>query len=113
MNNRAFITHNDAGDEPLDITHVQLQGTIQATPAQLTAVFGRPIRHRGSKVQFQWQLEFSDTTEVATIYSWNEPYIEPTTSDVIVWRIGGRDRGIVERVHAAFREGFGLNARAA
>lgn len=111
MTARTFITHNDVPGEPIDTSFCQLQGSIQATRLQLAVVFGPPLPGRDAKIQHEWHIVFHDTREVATIYSWKEPLIGD--DDVIAWRIGGQYRQVVERVHAAFRDGYELKAKAA
>jgi hypothetical protein len=113
MSREHFITHNDAGEEGIDTSWVQLQNTLQATVAQLTAAFGPPLKRSGrSKVHLEWQLQFLDSSEVATIYSWAEP-TEPKRDDLIVWRIGSKRSHTALRVHDEFRGAHGLSVRSA
>jgi hypothetical protein len=110
-----FQTHNDANIE----THgSSLMGYIQATRAQLEAVFGAPmdfdcgVPEDNDKVTTMWRLRFG--TQVATIYDWKR-YEDgaPKAHEVIAWHIGALDKQAELLVHDAFRERSGLRIRSA
>jgi hypothetical protein len=64
-----FTTHND---EPIDTNGTHLQGYIACNYNQLVDLFGAPVPEQinaGYKVDWEWNIEFSDGT-IATIYNW-------------------------------------------
>jgi hypothetical protein len=102
-----FHTHNQA---PINDHLTMLQGSIQATRAQLIAAFGECRQGPSSRVAHDWKIQFADGT-VATIYDWNsEPFPEDEPYN---WRIGGKAHRAVELVHQAFRKAHDLHARSA
>lgn len=105
-----FFTHNDA---TININLTSLQGYIQATRAQLEKTFGAPemVGVSGDRVTTHWSVKFADET-VATIYDWKRQE-QPAAEEHMSWHIGGMTIGANVKVHDAFREAHGLNARAA
>lgn len=96
-----FHTHA-AG--PIDVRGTFLQGTLQATRQQLVTAFGEPLNVARVTLN-DWHIQFEDGA-VATIYDWkNTPAGD---AEVYAWRIGGKSREDVERVHQIFREQLGL-----
>lgn len=97
-----FHTHNQA---VIDDHLTMLQGSIQATRAQLIKAFGEPLQGLSSRVLNDWKIQFDDGT-VAAIYDWKTdplPDDEPYS-----WRIRGKNHRAVELVHQAFRKAHGL-----
>ena len=88
-----FTTHNDA---PIDTNGTHLQGYIACNYNQLVDLFGEPIPEQielGHKVDWEWNIKFSDGT-VATIYNWkNGPNYcgEAGLHETLVsqWHVGG------------------------
>ena len=111
--NRSFVTHATApADKPVLIHMSMLQGTIQASIAQLEQAFGEPLRFLeggGAQTSREWHIRFDDDT-VATIYDWQKTALGAAPEDVLVWRIGGMKREAAELVHQAFRVAMGLKA---
>ena len=97
-----FHTHNHA----IVNDHLtMLQGSIQATRAQLIRAFGEPLQGLSSRVLNDWKIQFDDGT-VATIYDWKtDPFPDDEPYN---WRIGGKTHRAVELVHQAFRKAHGL-----
>lgn len=96
-----FLTHA-AG--PIDVRGTFLQGTLQATRQQLVTAFGEPLLGLTRAVN-DWHIQFEDGA-VATIYDWKTAPVDD--AEVYAWRIGGKSREDVERVHQIFREQLGL-----
>lgn len=103
-----FRTHND--DPNIDMNGTALVGTIQATRAQITRVFGESLG-AGDKTFFNWIIQFENGV-IGTVYDWKSG-VEPGPNQLMTWHIGGHDRRAAELVHAAFREGLSLNVKAA
>ena len=97
-----YKTHND---EPINTDGTHLQGYIQCCYAELLVLFGRPDPSQlenGYKVDWEWQIEFSDGT-VATIYNWkNGPNYcgEAGLPAALIteWHVGGFDKTAVLNV---------------
>jgi hypothetical protein len=107
-----FRTHNQA-DVDTDGTSWTFS-TIQATRAELVKAFGEPMHLGGSRVQYEWAIQFEDGT-VATVYDWKKPEFEEDTP--MTWNIGThahvQSGHAVSLVHDAFRTAHGLCARSA
>ena len=105
-----FFTH---AEREININFTQLQGYIQGTRRELERAFGAPaiIGADGDRTTTHWAIEFADGT-VATIYDWKRG-TTPTTDEHVSWNIGGMGIAANIKVHNAFREAHGLNARAA
>lgn len=77
-----------------------LQGYLPSiSDADLTSVFGEPMRWRGDKVNVEWVLKFEDGT-IATIYDWKRG-APPPPGLPIEWNVGGHDRRALRHVTEA------------
>lgn len=106
-----FITHTDPDFGALiSINGVTLQGTIQASALQLSQTFGSPDVNNNvhGKITTDWAIAFDDGV-IVHIYDWGQPTV-PQPEEMITWRIGGKTRSDVERVHGLFRVANNLNA---
>lgn len=107
MSAKNFVNHHDA---EINLDDTCLQGSIQATTAQLTKAFGLPlVDGLESRTPLEWRLQFA-SGEVASIYLWKQPI--PADHDVVSFHIGGRHPEAVRLVHQAFRKSEGLRAAA-
>lgn len=97
-----FRTHNQV---QINDHLTMLQGTIQASLAQVIKAFGECRKGPSERVVHDWKIQFDDGT-VATIYDWNSDPISDATP--YNWRIGGKSHRAVELVHQAFRKAHGL-----
>ena len=58
----------------------------------LKKIFGPPIISRDVKVECEWVVEF-ENGDIATIYSWKEPYDE-----CYKWHVGGHKKRVIYAV---------------
>ena len=111
MSEITFITQADPDFGALIGAHeTSLQGTIQASALRLSQAFGSPDVNNNvhEKITTDWVIAFSDGV-IVHIYDWGQPTV-PELEEVITWRIGGKTRADVERVHELFRVANNLNA---
>ena len=80
----------------LDIDGTFLQGTIEATYAELVHAFGLPERWDDPKVSTEWDLLIDGT--VATIHDWKD---HAPAEQITTWSVGGHNRAALECVQAA------------
>lgn len=90
--------------------YTSLQGSIQASKAELVKTFGPAAISIEPKINDLWTIQFADGT-LAVIYDWKAA-VRPD-AESYNWRIGGHHPGAVSRVHEAYRAAHGLSARAA
>ena len=94
-----FSTHNE---KEINISGTSFVGYVNTTYSKLFEKFGEPIDGDGYKTDAEWEIEFSDG-KVATIYNWrigkNYNGSEGLDiDDITVWRIGGFDNSVAERI---------------
>ena len=70
--------------------NTSLQGYIFNSYDGLKKIFGAPIISRDEKVECEWVIEL-DNGDIATIYSWKEPYDECHK-----WHVGGHKNRVVD-----------------
>ena len=69
-----------------------LQGYTFNSYEGLKKIFGPPIISRDDKVECEWVIEL-DNGDIATIYSWKEPYDE-----CYKWHVGGHKKRVIYAV---------------
>lgn len=80
-----FVTHNQ--DPNIEIAGTAHTGSINATYAELCAVFGPPIKEtERPKVHAEWHVQFGDGV-VGTIYDWRSG---GAVESVKLWHVGGK-----------------------
>lgn len=102
-----FLTHLD-GVHTLPVDTF-LVGSIQATRAQMTKAFGKPLVRGGSRASNEWHLAFEDGT-VATVYDFRRCAEGQGDDTPIAWTVGGQRAMVLTRVHMAFRQQMSLSA---
>lgn len=98
-----YITHNQ--DPHINVNHTHLQGYVDATFDQLTALFGAPGEGDGYKVDAEWLIQFEDGT-VATVYNYKtgRNYCGKHGTPVErmeSWHVGGFTKDAAVRVQQA------------
>lgn len=80
-----------------EINGTSLCGYIEATYAELIAVFGLPSEGDGAKTDAEWAIRLTRTGNVAAIYNWkNGPaYGGSPISTITRWNVGGRQPSTV------------------
>jgi hypothetical protein len=92
-----FVTHHDAR---IPTTGTCLQGRIEINYWDIVKALGQPINKDGGKVDWEWNLRFSDGL-VATVYNYksgpNYGY-HRMRGDIAIWHIGGNRLEVVDRI---------------
>lgn len=107
----SFTTHNDTPEIINSINGTSLQGYVKAEYAELVALFGKPTKGDGYKVDAEWMIQFNGGA-FATIYNWkNGPgYCGADglrMEQIKEWHVGGMSKDSADQVQIAidlFRE---------
>jgi len=92
-----FVTHHDAR---IPTTGTCLQGRIEANFWDIVEALGVPMDGDGYKVDWEWNLRFSDGL-VATVYNYKTgpSYgYNRSPEDIPTWHIGGNRVEVVDRI---------------
>lgn len=100
-----YFTHNE---NEIDANMSHLQGYIEITYDEIVKKLGEPIlQEDGDKSDAEWNICFTDTGTVATIYNWKDGknYLgaDGDIPEVITdWHIGGLEHIAVNLVNELF-----------